>query len=220
MPPSMCRAERQPFVLGGLHRHGGTLAESAIEDDRLAGPRRPDQKPSPKADAVPLKFGPRRAYLPRPDLGLCGFPLRLHDGRKMQRFKSAGTAQKFLSTHAAAYNTFNVQRHLTSVQSHRVLRAAAMTTWREAVAADRKSVRRSPLALFAWQRDSAIWRASPCRPGQRHDSVGVEPLISDVAIGALLADKAFGLGRRIAEGGFAGRAEFGRGLFRRDEPRL
>src|SRR5271163_2524402 len=34
--------------------------------------------------------------------------------RKMQRFKSAGSAQKFLSIHAAAYNTFNVQRHLTS----------------------------------------------------------------------------------------------------------
>ena len=55
--------------------------------------------------------------------------------RKMQRFKSAGSAQKFLSTHAAVYNTFNVQRHLTSAKSHRVLRAAAMTTWREAVAA-------------------------------------------------------------------------------------
>jgi transposase-like protein len=55
--------------------------------------------------------------------------------RKMQRFKSAGSAQKFLSTHAAAYNTFNVQRHLTSAKSHRVLRAAAMSTWREAVAA-------------------------------------------------------------------------------------
>jgi putative transposase len=55
--------------------------------------------------------------------------------RKMQRFKSAGSAQEFLSTHAAAYNTFNVQRHLTSAQSHRALRAAAMSTWREAVAA-------------------------------------------------------------------------------------
>jgi transposase-like protein len=30
--------------------------------------------------------------------------------RKMQRFKSAGSAQKFLSIHAAVYNTFNVQR--------------------------------------------------------------------------------------------------------------
>jgi len=32
--------------------------------------------------------------------------------RKMQRFKSAGSAQKFLSSHAAVYNTFNVQRHI------------------------------------------------------------------------------------------------------------
>jgi putative transposase len=55
--------------------------------------------------------------------------------RKMQRFKSAGSAQKFLSIHAAVYNTFNVQRHLTSAQTHRVFRAAAMSTWQAAVAA-------------------------------------------------------------------------------------
>lgn len=28
-------------------------------------------------------------------------------------------------------------------------------------------------------------------PGQRHDSIGVEPLIADIDFGALLADKAF-----------------------------
>jgi putative transposase len=55
--------------------------------------------------------------------------------RKMQRFKSAGSAQKFLSIHAAVYNTFNVQRHLTSAQAHREFRAAAMSTWQAAVAA-------------------------------------------------------------------------------------
>ena len=55
--------------------------------------------------------------------------------RKMQRFKSARSAQKFLSAYAAVYNTFNVQRHLTPARSHRVLRTAAMTTWREVVAA-------------------------------------------------------------------------------------
>jgi putative transposase len=55
--------------------------------------------------------------------------------RKMQRFKSAGSAQKFLSTHAAVHNTFNVQRHLTSAQTHRTFRAAALNTWREVVAA-------------------------------------------------------------------------------------
>jgi transposase-like protein len=53
----------------------------------------------------------------------------------MQRFKSPGSAQKFLSTHAAFYNNFNVQPHLTSARTHRTLRAAAMNTWREAVAA-------------------------------------------------------------------------------------
>jgi putative transposase len=54
--------------------------------------------------------------------------------RKMQGFKSPGSAQRFLSTHAAAYNTFNVQRHLISARTHRDFRAAAMDVWREAVA--------------------------------------------------------------------------------------
>jgi putative transposase len=54
--------------------------------------------------------------------------------RMMQRFKSPGSAQRFLSTHAAAYNTFNVQRHLISARTHRAFRAATMKVWREAVA--------------------------------------------------------------------------------------
>jgi len=39
--------------------------------------------------------------------------------RKMHRFKSPDSAQKFLSTHAAVYNIFNVQRHLTSTRTRR-----------------------------------------------------------------------------------------------------
>jgi transposase-like protein len=54
--------------------------------------------------------------------------------RKTQGFKSRGSAQGFPSTHAAVHNTFNVQRHLTSAQTHRGFRAAAMDTWRAAVA--------------------------------------------------------------------------------------
>jgi hypothetical protein len=48
--------------------------------------------------------------------------------------KSPGSAQSFLSTHAATYKTFNVQRHLISARTHRAFRAAAMNVWREAVA--------------------------------------------------------------------------------------
>jgi len=55
--------------------------------------------------------------------------------RKKQGFKSVGSAQGFLSVHAAAQNTFNVQRHLTSARTHRAFRASAMHTWHEVVAA-------------------------------------------------------------------------------------
>ena len=55
--------------------------------------------------------------------------------RKMQRLKSPGSAQRFLSVHAAVHNTFNVQRHLTSCNTLRVLRDEAFRTWRAATAA-------------------------------------------------------------------------------------
>jgi putative transposase len=51
----------------------------------------------------------------------------------MRRFKSPGSAQRFLSCHAVVYNTFNVQRHLISSQTHQKLRFDAMTAWREAL---------------------------------------------------------------------------------------
>jgi hypothetical protein len=51
-----------------------------------------------------------------------------------QGFKSVASAQRFLSFHAAAYNTFNIQRHLISARTHRAFRASAMNMWREAVA--------------------------------------------------------------------------------------
>jgi transposase-like protein len=53
----------------------------------------------------------------------------------MQRFKSPGSAQRFLSTHAAIYNTFYTQRHLISRRTLRELRTAAMEEWRLVVAA-------------------------------------------------------------------------------------
>ena len=55
--------------------------------------------------------------------------------RKMQRFKSAGSAQRFLSLHSAVHNAFDVQRHLVSRGSLRVLRAEARDQWHRATAA-------------------------------------------------------------------------------------
>jgi transposase-like protein len=45
--------------------------------------------------------------------------------RKMQRFKSAASAQRFLSVHAAVHNTFNLQRHLLSQLTFRIFRSEA-----------------------------------------------------------------------------------------------
>ena len=55
-------------------------------------------------------------------------PVRRRE-RKMQRFKSQGQAQRFVSTHSAIYNTFNLQRHLISRKTLRTFRAAAMAEW-------------------------------------------------------------------------------------------
>ena len=61
-------------------------------------------------------------------------PIRRRE-RKQQRFKSQGSAQRFLATHAAVYNTFNVQRHLIRRSTLRHLRTEAMATWNAATAA-------------------------------------------------------------------------------------
>src|SRR5579864_6128280 len=55
--------------------------------------------------------------------------------RKMQRFKSARSAQRFCSIHAAVHNNFNLQRHLISRSTLRSFRAEAAAQWEAAVAA-------------------------------------------------------------------------------------
>src|ERR687897_1701578 len=55
--------------------------------------------------------------------------------RKQQRFKSAGSAQRFLSMHSAVNNTFNLQRHLVSRRTLRTFRTEATQAWQTATAA-------------------------------------------------------------------------------------
>ena len=61
-------------------------------------------------------------------------PVRQRE-RRMQGFKSARSAQRFLSTYATVYITFNVQRHLVSRKTLRQFRNQAMSLWQTATAA-------------------------------------------------------------------------------------
>ncbi|WP_426042649.1 IS6 family transposase [Brevundimonas sp. TWP2-3-4b1] len=60
-------------------------------------------------------------------------PIRRRE-RQQQRFKFQASAQRFLTSHAAIYNTFNTQRHLISRPILRRFRAEAATAWAAAVA--------------------------------------------------------------------------------------
>ena len=55
--------------------------------------------------------------------------------RAMQGFRSPGSAQRFLSIHAAIYNHFTTHRHLISAAEHRQRRDQAFTAWRIAACA-------------------------------------------------------------------------------------
>jgi putative transposase len=55
--------------------------------------------------------------------------------RKIQGFKSLGSAQRFLSMHSAAYNTFNLQRHLIYRRTLRLFRIEAAQQWQIATTA-------------------------------------------------------------------------------------
>jgi len=55
--------------------------------------------------------------------------------RKQQKFKSQGSAQRFLSSHAPIYNTYNLQPHLISRPGLRTLRAQADAAWAAATVA-------------------------------------------------------------------------------------
>ena len=54
--------------------------------------------------------------------------------RGMRKFKSVSQAQRFLGTHAAVNNLFNLGRHLVSTNHYRNLRVSAFAEWSRAVA--------------------------------------------------------------------------------------
>jgi putative transposase len=54
--------------------------------------------------------------------------------RVMRKFKSVGQAQRFLGTHAAVSNLFNLGRHKVGAEHYRNLREGAFEEWSSAVA--------------------------------------------------------------------------------------
>ena len=53
--------------------------------------------------------------------------------RGMRRFKSVAQAQRFVATHAAVSNLFNLGRHLVRAEHYRDLRMSAFAEWSRAV---------------------------------------------------------------------------------------
>ena len=58
-------------------------------------------------------------------------PVRRRE-RKQQRFKSPGSAQRFLSIHSATYNTFYHQRHLLKRSMYKEFRTTSFEVWQNA----------------------------------------------------------------------------------------
>ena len=59
--------------------------------------------------------------------------------RQMQRFKSPGQAQGFLSPHAFIHGHFHPRRHLMTSNSYRAIRTEAFTIWQQETSAQHVS---------------------------------------------------------------------------------
>jgi len=70
--------------------------------------------------------------------------------RKLQRFKSPGSAQRFLSIHAATYNTFAHQRHLNRRPFYKELRTISFDAWKSASTAACSRYRPACRAAAKW----------------------------------------------------------------------
>lgn len=60
-------------------------------------------------------------------------PTRVRE-RGMRRFKTMHQAQRFLGTHAAVYNLFNLGRYLIFTRHYRLFRQRAFVSWKCATA--------------------------------------------------------------------------------------
>ncbi|MFT5425327.1 MAG: putative transposase [Gammaproteobacteria bacterium] len=107
-----------------LRRHGGEPREIVTDKLRSYGVAHRELVPDTIHNTS--KYANNRAELSHQ-------PTRVRE-RGMRRFKSASQAQRFLGTHAAVYNLFNLGRHLVGAEHYRKLRTDAFGQWTRAVA--------------------------------------------------------------------------------------
>lgn len=106
-----CGAQPESIVTDGLYSYGSAVRALGCADRHHPGRLRENNRAE-------------NSHL----------PVRRRE-RKMQRFKSQGSAQHFVAIHGAVYNTFNVQRHLISRKTLRLFRGQAHQAWATATAA-------------------------------------------------------------------------------------
>jgi len=100
------------------------IAPATLVTDRLGAYRAASRELGLSAEHVRGKRKNKRAESSH-------VPIRRRE-RKMQRFRSAGSAQRFLAIHAAVSNTFTTSRHLISANTARLLRQEAFAAWHQA----------------------------------------------------------------------------------------
>ena len=102
------------------------FAPSQIVTDKLKSYHKAFQILDLKAEHIDKKRANNRAENSH-------LPIRRRE-RKMQKFKSPGSAQTFLNIHSATYNNFYVQRHLINRSHLKQSRAEAFGVWANACA--------------------------------------------------------------------------------------
>ena len=85
--------------------------------------------PSPETIHNMEKYANNRAELSHQPTRVRERVMRRSD---VSEFKSVKQAQRFLNTHAAVYNLFNLGRHLVSAETYRYFRLRSFASWKNA----------------------------------------------------------------------------------------
>ena len=114
-----------------LKKHIGEPREIVTDKLRSYGVahRELSGAPSPETIHNMEKYANNRAELSHQPTRVRERVMRRSD---VSEFKSVKQAQRFLNTHAAVYNLFNLGRHLVSAETYRYFRLRSFASWKNA----------------------------------------------------------------------------------------